>query len=927
MESSLIRGAMLTRIQGGAPLTVGEAATLAVDVVLSRLATSSEGLSQAEAARRRAQAGPNVLRRHDASAWRVLLRQVRNPLLGLLAGAVLIAAVVGDVTDAALISVIVTLSVALGFANEYRSARAVAALQDRISHTVTVVRAGHADTANVVDLVPGDVVHLRVGDLVPADVRLLQATGLEVDESVLTGESLAVAKDTAAAPSSGPELPSCAFMGTVVRRGSARAVVVATGADTAFGRIAVGLGVAQPVTAFQLGLRRFSGLLVRVAGALTLLILVINVTLGRPLLDALLFSLAIAIGISPQLLPAIVTVSMSQGAKRLATRRVLVKRLVSIEDLGNLTLLFTDKTGTLTEGAVAYERALDQAGGEASGLLLWGLLCNEANVEAGNPVGGNPLDVALWQAAGPAKAETSRYRRLGLVPFDHERRLASALVAAPDGARTLVVKGAPESVLARCADLHDDAAATLDRLFAAGGRVIAIARRTADGLTTPSAADERDLTLLGFVVFADPPKPDAAQSLDRLARLGVAVKVVTGDNAEVAAKVCRDVGLDVTGVLDGAAVEALTDEALAGAIDMTTVFARVDPDQKARIIRVHRARGTDVGFLGDGVNDAVALHEADVGISVDTATDVAKGAADIVLLDKDLGVLADGVSEGRRTFANIMKYVLMATSSNFGNMFSAAAASLVLPFLPMLPSQLLLNNLLYDVGQLTIPGDRVDEELLARPAQWDTHFIRRYMSFFGPISSLFDFATFAVLLLALHAGATEFRTGWFVESLATQTLVLFVIRTAGHPWRSRPSLALTSTTLAVVGTALVLPFTPLGPPLGFVPLPITGETFEVVQSIKADALTKHPETGQPVRRAIVAPTLGLATSRAKARMSNKNLERLGFTKYERKGSGYMELGKNKRSVKKGSIVFVPARMHHRFYGNNEDLVVLYMFAE
>jgi Mg2+-importing ATPase len=827
-------------------LDISTAAGLELPAVLARLSTQVTGLSPEDVVRRRAAEGSNALRSHGASAWRVLWRQLNNPLLGLLAGAVVVSGVVGDKTDAALISAIVASSVILGFVNEYRSARAVAALQDRVTHTVTCVRDGHERPVDVVDLVPGDIVDLRVGDIVPADVRLVETVGLEVDESVLTGESLTVAKQSGAAPAGQGafDLPSCAFMGTVVAHGTARAVVVTTGMRTVFGKIAAGLGEQQPVTAFQLGLRQFSALLVKVAAVLTVLILVINIALGRPLLEALLFSLAIAIGISPQLLPAIVTISLSQGAKRLATRQVLVKRLVSIEDLGNLAVLFTDKTGTLTQGAVAFERAVDPAGQPSEDLLRWGLICNEATVEDGHAVGGNQLDVALWEAAAALEADNpavttadiTAYTRIGSVPFDHERRLASVVVDTPDQGRVVVVKGAPEAVLARCEDPDPAANATLGALFAAGARVIAVGSRSVEPDAVADLALEQDLALLGFLVFADPPKLDAPAALDRLARLGIIVKVITGDNVEVATKVSRDVGLTVDGALDGPALDALDDEALTAALPNTTVFARVSPDQKARIIRLQRAASVDVGFLGDGVNDAVALHAADVGISVDTATDVAKSAADIVLLDKDLNVLADGVAEGRRTFANIMKYVLMATSSNFGNMFSAATASLILTFLPMLPSQLLLNNLLYDIGQLTLPNDRVDEELLTRPSQWDVGFIRRYMTFFGPISSLFDFATFAVLLLVLHTSAPEFRTGWFVESLATQSLVILVIRTRRVPFfRSRPArpLAIASVAVALVGA--VLPFTPLAGPLGFSPLPLV--FYAVLLALVATYLT------------------------------------------------------------------------------------------
>jgi Mg2+-importing ATPase len=613
-------------------------------------------------------------------------------------------------------------------------------------------------------------------------------------------------------------------MGTVVRQGTGRAAVIATGSATAFGKIAVGLSEHQTDTAFQRGLRQFSKLLVRIAAVLTVSIFVINVAFSRSLLDSLLFSLAIAIGITPQLLPAIVSVSLSTGSRQLARRRVLVKRLVTIEDLGNIELLFTDKTGTLTEGAITFDQSLDVDGNASTTPLSLGLLCNEATRTTEGSFTGNSLDVALWNAGSTVAGnpdDPAHYQRIGILPFDHDRQLCSVTARAPSGTVLLVTKGAPEAVLARCRDIPANAHATLDRLFADGARVVAVASRTTDATATLGAADERDLQLVGFLTFVDRPKADAGPSITRLRQMGITVKVITGDNGTVAAKVCRDLGMDVHGVLTGAQLDAMNDDALASAIPTTTVFARVSPDQKSRIIVVARRTGVDVAFLGDGVNDAVALHAADVGISVDSATDIAKDAADIVLLDKDLGVLADGVLEGRRIFANTLKYVLMATSSNFGNMFSAAGASLFLDFLPMLPSQILLNNLLYDMGQLAIPTDRVDEEILARPAAWDISFVRRFMSVFGPISSIFDFMTFFVMLRILHASHDEFRSGWFVESLATQTLVVFLIRTRRLPFfRSRPSIPMivTPVTCALIGG--VLPFTPLADPLGFTSLPL-----------------------------------------------------------------------------------------------------------
>jgi Mg2+-importing ATPase len=812
---------------GEEPLDVVAAAALPPDVVLERLAGSEDGLTEAEAAARLAAGGANALSVRRVSALTILVRQLRNPLLLLLLTAAGVSGLTGDPTDAAIIAAIVALSVGLGFFNEFRAANAVAALHRDLRHEALVWRGGEQIVVDVADLVPGDIVGLHVGDIVPADLRLLDTTQLECDEGVLTGESLPVAKSpvVVATGDSPLDLPACAFMGTVVHQGSGRGVVVSTGTSTAFGRIAAGLSETQTETAFQVGLRSFSRLLVKVAGVLTISIFVINVAFSRPLIDALLFSLAIAIGITPQLLPAIVSVSLSSGSRALARKRVLVKRLVTIEDLGNIEVLFTDKTGTLTEGAITFHGALDASGSPSTDVLLYGLLCNETTMGEHGPVGGNSLDLALVAAeeAGAlqeASDGTGAYRRLGILPFDHERQLASVTVDGPHGI-VLVTKGAPEAVLERCTNVPDSAKVELERLFGEGARVVAVGIRPASGLRSPTAADEREFVLAGFLTFVDRPKADAGAAVAELADLGIAVKIITGDNGTVAAKVCRDIGIPVAGVLSGREIGQLDDDALAAAIPATTIFARVGPDQKSRLIKIARRAGVDVAFLGDGVNDAVALHAADVGISVESATEVAKDAADIVLLDKDLGVLADGVREGRRIFANTLKYVLMATSSNFGNMFSAAGASLFLSFLPMLPSQILLNNLLYDVGQMAIPSDRVDPEVVARPAAWDIAFVRRFMAVFGPLSSIFDFMTFFVMLVILNAGHSEFRSGWFVESLATQTLVIFVIRTRRVPFlRSTPSrlMIVLPITCAAIGAAL--PFTRLAPVLGFTALPI-----------------------------------------------------------------------------------------------------------
>ncbi|MFI4977275.1 MAG: magnesium-translocating P-type ATPase [Solirubrobacterales bacterium] len=803
-------------------LTLASAAALSGNDVLGRLESAATGLSHDQASARLAEVGANALRSHGARPLEVLVRQLRNPLLILLVSAALTSFAVGEHVSALIILLIICLSVGLGFFNEYRSELAVEALHSQLRHTALVMREGEPLAVDVTDLVPGDIVRLAVGDVVPADLRLLHADGLECDEAVLTGESLPAEKrsDPITAPESSLDLASCAFMGTVVREGSGLGVVVRTGARTEFGAIALQLGERQPQTAFQLGLRDFSLLLVRVTAVLAGSILLINVVLGRSLLGSVLFALAIAVGLTPQLLPAIVTISLSTGAKRLAEHAVVVKRLVSIEDLGNIVVLFTDKTGTLTEGRITFAAALDAAGQPSDSVLRAGLLCNDATFSDGRVIGGNQLDQALWEAPGASSAGAEHARRLAERPFDYQRRLASVLVEGAGGERQIIVKGAPETVLARCPRVPPQAQAVLDGQFAAGSRVIAVGTRPADGRTTLNADDERDLGLAGFLTFVDRPKADAHEALDQLKQLDVEVKIITGDNDRVAQKVCADIGLAVDGTLTGAQLDQLDDAQLAATLPQTTIFARVTPEQKSRIIKAQRALGSTVGFLGDGVNDAVALHDADVGISVQTATDVAKDAADIVLLDKDLGILAGGVVEGRRIFANTIKYVLMGTSSNFGNMFSAGGASLILSFLPMLPTQILLNNLLYDTSEMTIPTDKVDEEQLHRPAHWDTRFIRRFMTFFGPISSIFDFATFGIMIWVFNAHAPLFRSGWFVESLATQSLVIFAIRTRRVPFfRSRPSTPLAIATMICVAVGVLLPFSPLAHVLGFTALP------------------------------------------------------------------------------------------------------------
>ncbi|MET7769995.1 magnesium-translocating P-type ATPase [Nocardia sp. NPDC005366] len=807
-------------------IAAGEAATCEVADLLSRLQSTPTGLSSVEAAARLAVVGPNAVRSNRVSALAVLGRQLRSALLLLLALTAVASFVLGDHNDAVIIGVILLASVGLGFVNEYRAQLASAALHSSQRHTAVVLRDDAATQIDVADLVPGDVVPLVLGQLVPADLRLLSVTGLECDESVLTGESEPAPKSVGpvAAGSALADQAGCAFMGTVVHAGAGTGVVVATGAYAEFGRIAVGLGEREPETEFQIGLRRFSVLLLQVAVALTTMILVTNLVLRRPLIESLLFALAIAVGITPQLLPAVVSTSLAAGSRRLAQRKVLVKRLVCIEDLGDIDVLLTDKTGTLTDGQISFHEALTASGSPGPDTLLHGLLATETitDTAGGSHVGSNAMDTALWASAGLTAPIADSYTRLATLPFDHERRMSSTLVADPDGDRILVVKGAPETVLDRCTDIPSRAHTVLDGLFAQGSRVVAVASKPAPGHADRlGPQDEYGLSLNGFLVFLDRPKTSAAKSLTRLAGLGITVKVATGDNQQVAEKVCADLGLVSGGSVTGTELEGLDDEQFSEAAIRATIFSRVSPEQKARLVKTLRAHSRSVGFLGDGVNDALALHTADVGISVDSATDVAKDAADVVLLEKDLGVLADGVTEGRRTFTNTIKYVLMSTSSNFGNMFSAAAASAVLNFLPMLPSQILLNNLLYDTSQLAIPGDRVDEEQLHAPSHWNIGFIRRFMLFFGPISSLFDFLTFGLMLGVFAAGPELFRTGWFIESLATQTLIVFAIRTRRVPFmRSRPSRVLMVTVAGVLIVGVAITVSPFSADLGFTPLPI-----------------------------------------------------------------------------------------------------------
>jgi Mg2+-importing ATPase len=790
--------------------------------------TDSAGLTAVEAAQRLRTVGPNQPSRTTHAGPVVqFLHLFANPLTVVLFGAGVVSGILGQFVDAAIIVIIVLLSVTLNFVQSYRSQQAAERLRQAVAPVATVQRDGIWCDLSPKELVPGDVVSLRAGDLVPADARLIEAKDLHVQQAALTGESLPVEKSATAVdrPLSGPEAPNLVFLGTSVVSGTAIAEVVATGARTAFGDIAARLERKPPETEFERGLRRFSYLIMRTVFFLVLFVLLANLAVHHDPWESLLFAVALAVGLTPEFLPMVTTVALVEGARHMARHAVIVKHLAAIQNFGSIDVLCSDKTGTLTSGAMILDQSVDALGQPSE--RVWMLAYLNSQYETGIR---NPLDAAILEHGKP---DLAVYRKVDEIPFDFERRRLSVVVD-DDRERLLIAKGSPEGILECCKAYESSGqclpldAAAQDRLgaiyrdFSAEGyRVLAVAYRTVRIQPAYRVADETDLTLAGFLAFTDPPLADAGEIVSELQAAGVTIKVLTGDNQLVARHVCQSVGIDASRIVLGEELDQLDDQALEHVAEITPIFARVTPAQKDRIILALKRRGHVVGYLGDGINDAPSLRTADVGISVVNGADIAKDAAQIILLERNLEALRDGIEEGRKAFGNVMKYVFMGTSSNFGNMVSMAAAPLVLPYLPMLPTQILLNNFLYDLAQITIPTDRVDPDFTRRPRRWDIRLIRNFMLFIGPISSIYDYLTFFMLIAVFHAPERLFHTGWFVESLVTQTLVLFVIRTLGNPLRSRPSRPLAVTTLTIVAVAIGLPYSPLAGPLGFTPLPVT----------------------------------------------------------------------------------------------------------
>ena len=797
------------------------------EALCAELRCATAGLRSQEVAPRLARYGPNSdAQAKTDSVARALLRRLCEPLSLILLVAGVVSVATGDAIGGAIIVAILAISIGLDTLQEGHAVRAAEELRRSVALKAEALRDGVYAEVEVDKIVPGDVLRVRAGDIIAADALILESTGFTAGEAALTGEPYPVEKRPGVVTGTSPgEATNAVFRGAVAQTGEATVLVACTGARTIFGGAASALAQAQTASPFQRDLREFGLVTARLTLTLVVIVLATRVLLGRPVLDSLMFAVALAVGLTPELLPMITTVTLSRGALRLAARKVIVKRLASIHDLGAMTVLCTDKTGTLTSAEITLARSLDAAGNDDPRAARLGSIAAILGGDRG------ALDAALLH--GSMDAATG-WTLGGRHPFDFSRRMGSVLATGPEGS-LLIVKGAPEAVLALCTQRRHgsetlsmgarERVEVTDRVLAharEGLRAVAVASRAWLGPARGvEAADETELVFEGICTFSDPPKPTAAAAISRLATLGVRLKVLSGDDPVVVQRLAGLVGLRADKVLSGADIAALSDDALAVQVKVVDCYGRLAPDQKSRIVRALQTKGAVVGFLGDGINDAPALKVADIGLSVNGATGVAQAAADIILLDSDLGVVANGVEEGRRTFANILKYVRMGASSNFGNMLSMAAASIMLPFLPMLPTQILLNNLLYDLSEIGIPFDGVRPEATARPQVWDMKGLIRFAAVMGPVSSLFDFVTFGALLYLFHASAAEFQTAWFLESMATQTLVIFVIRTNGRPWNDWPAPWLAASTLVALMAALTLPFTPLGSWFGFVAPPAT----------------------------------------------------------------------------------------------------------
>jgi len=792
--------------------------------LLARLGSGPGGLSSAEARARLLRDGPNTLQPPPRlAALRLLARQFESPLVAILIFAAFVAALVRDWTDAVIVSTILFGSGLLGFSQEYRASAAVERLRARVRARATVLRDGAPVEVPTEEVVTGDVALLAAGSLIPGDGVVLEARDLFVMQAALTGEAFPVEKCPGASPAGASiaERTHCVFMGTSVRSGTGRMLVVKIARDTTYGAIADRLRLRPPESEFERGIRQYGYLLMRIVAVLLVVVFAANVWLDRPRLESLLFALALAVGISPELLPAIIQVALAQGARDMAAHGVIVRRLDAIENFGSMDVLCTDKTATLTEGVLVLDSARDAAGRPCDTVLrlAW---CN-AKLQTGLA---SPLDDAIVAACG--SRDFALPPKLDEIPYDFLRRRLSVAVRAETGGALLVTKGALRDVLDACDRTRDgplDAAARaqIEERFAGwsgdGIRVLGVASKAFAAQDRFDRRDEAGLVFEGFLLFQDPPKAGIAETLAALRVLGVAIKVLTGDNRLVTLHLARTIGMADPRVLDGREIARLQDEALRHQAVTTDLFVEVDPSQKERVIRALKTAGHVTGFLGDGINDASALHAADVGISVDGAVDVAKEAADFVLLEHDLDVLRRGIERGRACFANTLKYVSITTSANFGNMLSMAAGSLFLPFLPLLAKQILLNNLLSSVPAIGIPSDRVDPERIARPRRWSVRAIRDFMLVFGPISSAFDLLTFGVLWWLAAGAAPLFRTGWFVESMLTQLSIVMVVRTQ-HPLRqSRPGRLLLGGTLAIGALTLLVPYLPGRAWFDFVPLP------------------------------------------------------------------------------------------------------------